>query len=95
MKYQINSRFSREVLFAVEADSLRLAVEAGVRIEANLGGANLRKANLREADLGGANLRKANLRKANLREADLGGANLRKADLNACPSSSGACRRHL
>ena len=53
---------------------------------ADLRGANLTDANLRGADLGGANLTDANLgganlRGANLRGADLGGANLRGADL--------------
>jgi hypothetical protein len=49
--------------------------------EADLGGANLGGANLREADLGGANLGGTYLRKANLIRADLGGANLIRADL--------------
>ena len=76
MKYQINSRFNGAVLFGIEADSLRLAVEAGVRLEADLRGADLGRANLRDADLRGANLRDADLRGANLRDADLRGANL-------------------
>ena len=40
------------------------------------------RANLREADLSEANLYGANLREANLSEANLYGANLRKADLS-------------
>jgi uncharacterized protein YjbI with pentapeptide repeats len=53
----------------------------------DLGGADLRKANLEKADLQGANLEKADLggadlRKANLEKADLQGANLEKADLS-------------
>jgi hypothetical protein len=53
---------------------------------ADLGGANLRGADLYGADLGGANLRGADLygadlRGANLRGADLYGANLRGANL--------------
>ena len=48
---------------------------------ANLRGADLREANLREADLGWANLRGADLRTADLGWADLRGADLRKADL--------------
>jgi hypothetical protein len=43
--------------------------------------ANLREANLREADLSGANLRGADLREANLSWADLRGADLREANL--------------
>ena len=53
---------------------------------ADLRGANLReadlwKADLREADLRGADLWVANLREADLQEADLQEANLREADL--------------
>lgn len=48
---------------------------------ANLGGANLCGADLREADLRGANLCGANLRGANLGGANLRGADLREADL--------------
>ena len=53
---------------------------------ANLGGANLRRANLikadlSEANLGGANLRRANLGRANLIKANLIKANLRRANL--------------
>lgn len=44
--------------------------------------ANLKGANLSDADLSDANLRGANLRDANLRDADLRGADLRDADLS-------------
>ena len=50
--------------------------------EANLRGANLSGADLRWADLGGADLSGANLREANLGGADLSGANLREANLS-------------
>ena len=67
----------------------RHAEDGGERADlrrANLGEANLREANLRGANLGEANLREANLRganlgEANLRGADLGEANLRGANL--------------
>ncbi|HHH0589733.1 TPA: pentapeptide repeat-containing protein, partial [Yersinia enterocolitica] len=49
--------------------------------DANLYGANLCGANLRDANLYGANLCGANLRDANLRDANLCDANLRGADL--------------
>ncbi len=49
--------------------------------DANLGGADLYGANLRDANLGGADLRGADLRGADLRDANLGGADLRGADL--------------
>ena len=56
-------------------------------VGANLRGADLYNADLRGANLGGADLRVANLRSANLCNADLRGANLRgaylcNADLN-------------
>lgn len=46
MNVEITSRWSGSVLFSVETDSLKLAVELGVN-----GGADLRGANLRGADL--------------------------------------------
>ncbi|CAI1783266.1 pentapeptide repeat-containing protein [Serratia entomophila] len=49
--------------------------------DANLRGANLCDANLRDANLCGADLRGADLRDANLRGANLRGANLCDADL--------------
>ena len=48
---------------------------------ADLRGANLHEADLHEADLRGANLHEANLYQANLHEADLRGANLHEANL--------------
>jgi len=48
------------------------------------GRANLREADLREADLCGADLREANLREANLSGANLREANLRWTDLSGC-----------
>jgi len=49
--------------------------------EADLRGANLWRADLREADLQGADLQEANLQGANLQGADLWRANLQGADL--------------
>jgi len=49
--------------------------------DADLWRANLRGANLQGADLKGANLRSANLDGANLRDADLQGADLKGANL--------------
>src|SRR3990172_7339817 len=72
MKIEITHRVSGAVLFGVEAESWRCAVEIAVKQGANLGGADLRG-----ADLGGANLLGANLWGANLRDTDLWSANLR------------------
>ena len=67
-----------KVLFEYEKENNTLK---DTLIEANLRGADLREANLRGADLRGADLREANLREADLRWADLREANLREADL--------------
>ncbi len=91
MKIEIKSRFSSDILFSIETNSLKLAVEAAVKSKtylrgAYLGGAYLRDADLRGAYLRGAYLRGAYLGGAYLRDADLrgaylGGAYLRDADL--------------
>ena len=63
---------------------------------ADLLGANLSDADLRNADLCRANLRNANLRGANLSDADLLGANLSDADLrNADLRNADLCRADL
>ncbi|HAM55579.1 MAG TPA: hypothetical protein DCQ64_09290, partial [Candidatus Rokubacteria bacterium] len=67
MKIEITHRVSGAVLFGVEAESWRCAVEIAVKQDANL----------RDADLGGADLLGANLWGANLRDTDLWSANLR------------------
>ena len=81
MKFEIKSWMTGGILFSIETDSWKLAVEAAVKSGANLYGANLYGANLYGADLRGANLRGADLRGANLYGADLRGANLYGANL--------------
>src|ERR1043165_4007430 len=76
MLFEMKSRWNSAVLFSVETESLKLAVELAVEQ-----GADLRDADLRDANLGDANLRGADLGDANLRGADLGGAYLGGADL--------------
>jgi NTP pyrophosphatase (non-canonical NTP hydrolase) len=78
---EIKSRLSGKVLFSVEAETIREAVEKAVLEGANLSGANLACANLSGANLSGANLACANLSGANLACANLSGANLRGANL--------------
>ena len=51
MKFEIESRRGGSVLFSLETESLKLAVEAGVKAKANLEGANLRGASLEGANL--------------------------------------------
>ncbi len=84
---EIKHRFTGKVLFSVEADFLKLAVEAAVSADADLEGADLRGAYLRGADLEGAYLRGADLEGAYLRGADLSGADLSGADLSGADLS--------
>src|SRR3990167_5169723 len=83
IKIQIVSWLNGSVLFEYESNdnTIKQTLEKAVSKNANLGGANLRNADLWDADLRGANLRSADLRDADLRGANLGGANLRNADL--------------
>ena len=62
-------------------------------LEAIKSGADLRRANLSGADLGGADLIRANLRRANLSGADLSGADLGGADLRRANLSGADLRR--
>jgi hypothetical protein len=70
------------LLWSGAAESLRIALERAMEAGANLREANLRGANLCEADLSGADLRGANLCEADLSGADLREANLREANLS-------------
>jgi uncharacterized protein YjbI with pentapeptide repeats len=72
---------TKEVIFKSEHKTIKETIVFAVSSRADLWGANLRGANLREANLWGANLRGANLWGADLRGADLRGANLWEADL--------------
>ena len=85
--YEIKNRYSEEVIYQFECESLRDCVEAAAKSGANLSGADLRRANLSESDLSGADLSWANLSGANLSEADLSWANLRRADLSGADLS--------
>jgi hypothetical protein len=83
---KILSRWNLKVIFECEKTTIKETVEdANLRgadlIDANLIGADLIGANLRDADLRGADLIGANLRDADLRGANLIDANLRGADL--------------
>ena len=82
MKIEIKSRFAGKVLFAVEAENWRVALELAVKSRADLSGADLSRADLSGADLSGAYLSGADLSGANLSGADLSGANLSRADLS-------------
>ena len=74
---QIKNRYTDEVIYECEAESLKEVVKKAVKEEADLSWANLSRADLSKADLSEANLSKADLSKA-----DLSWANLSKADLS-------------
>jgi len=78
-KIEIKNRFTGAVILCGEYESIKDCLEKNTG--ACLGGAYLRDADLRDADLGGADLRDADLRGAYLRDADLRDADLRGAYL--------------
>jgi hypothetical protein len=82
MKIEIKNRFIGSIIFSIETDSIKLAVEAAIKSKADLSSADLSYANLRSADLSYADLSYANLSYANLSYANLSYANLRSADLS-------------
>ena len=79
--FEIKNRYTDEVIFLAECETMRECVELAVGQKANLSGANLSEANLSGAYLSGANLIWANLSEANLSEANLSGAYLSRANL--------------
>jgi len=82
MKFEINHRYSGDVIFSLETKSIRLCVEAAVSSRTNLSGANLSGADLFGANLFGASLAGASLAGASLAGASLFRANLSGADLS-------------
>ena len=86
-KFEIKSRWEGKILFSIETESLKLAVEAAVKSGADLSGADLSRADLSGADLSGADLSGADLSRANLSRADLSGADLYGADLSGADLS--------
>jgi hypothetical protein len=79
--FTIRNWWTDAVLFEGRFDTMRLCVEAAVKADANLAGANLANANLAGANLAGAYLANANLAGANLAGAYLANANLAGAYL--------------
>jgi len=79
--HEIKHRYTGEILYSLECESLRECVEAAVRAGANLALAYLNGADLADADLANANLADADLANANLAGAYLTRAYLVGADL--------------
>ena len=88
MKIEIRNRFNAELIFSIETDSWKLAVEAAIKAKADLSYADLRSADLSSANLSSADLRSADLSSADLRSADLRYADLSYADLSYADLSS-------
>jgi len=82
MKFEIKNRFSGEVIFSLETESMKLCVLAAIKSRANLSRANLSRADLSSANLSGADLYRADLSRADLYGADLSSANLSGANLS-------------
>lgn len=82
MKFEIKNRFDGSIIFSIETETIKLAVEAAIKSSADLSYADLSYAHLSSADLSYANLRSASLRSANLRSANLSSADLRYANLS-------------
>jgi len=87
MKIEIKSWLTGGILFSIETEPMRLAVEEAIKTKTALSYADLSSADLRSANLSYANLRYADLSSANLsyadlRSADLSYANLRSANLS-------------
>jgi hypothetical protein len=80
---EIKHRWTDSVLFSHDAEENTLAITLAMALKASadLRGADLCGADLRDASLRGADLRDANLRDASLRGANLCGADLRDANL--------------
>src|SRR6185295_2245770 len=80
MKFEIKSRWDASVLFALEAETFSLCVQAAIKSRADLSRADLYRADLSRADLSRADLSRADLSRADLSGADLSGANLSGAN---------------
>ena len=83
MKFEIKHKLSGKILFSIETETMKMAVEAAIKSNADLSYADLSYADLRYANLSYANLSSANLRCADLRYANLSSADLRSANLRS------------
>jgi hypothetical protein len=82
MKIEIKNRFTSEIIFSCEAESMKAAVKLAVDAKANLSQATLVWADLSGTNLSGVNLSGVNLSRANLSGANLSGANLSGTNLS-------------
>ena len=76
MIFEIKHKLSGKILFSIETETMKMAVEAAIKSNADLSYGNLSYANLSSADLSSADLNCADLSYANLSSADLRSADL-------------------
>ena len=81
MIFEIKHKLSGKILFSIETETMKMAVEAAIKQKANLSYADLSYTNLRSANLICADLSYADLSYTNLSYADLSSASLRYANL--------------
>ena len=76
MNIEIKTWLTNKVLFALDCENntVKLTLEAGVKVGAYLQGADLQGASLQGADFQGADLQGANLRGASVRDVSVKGA---------------------
>ena len=85
---EIKNRWTGEIIYKGEANSIRELLERAIKEQANLSRADLYRANLYSADLSSADLSSSNLSSADLSSADLSSADLSSADLSSSNLSS-------
>ena len=76
MKHQIKNRWTGEVIYEGEAETLRDLVATAVKEKVSLSDSDLRDSNLRGSDLSDSDLRGSNLRGSDLSDSDLRGSDL-------------------
>lgn len=82
MAIDLTTKLEQHRLWCLGEEGTRLVLIRANLIGAYLRDADLRGADLRKANLSGADLREADLRGADLRKANLSGSDLREADLS-------------
>ena len=83
---EINHRYTGRVIYSCKAETFKACAERAVKGKVNLRGADMRWADMREANMIGANMRGADMswadmRGADMREANMIGADMRWADM--------------
>jgi hypothetical protein len=81
MKIEIKNRYTNEVIYRCEAESIKDAIQKAIKEKVNLSNSNLRGSDLRDSDLSNSNLSNSDLSNSNLRGSDLSYSNLSGSDL--------------